>query len=139
MGLRLAEARNIVDGAISRAQVLGVAVSVAVCDRDGHLIALNIMDGAPAMANQGAVGKAIASAQWGLASGDPAGSLDALRPGLAIGVGLSAIPIRGGLPIIRAGVVEGACGVAGTASSDQDEDCARAGIAALSAHSDQLA
>jgi glc operon protein GlcG len=130
---------NIVDGAISRAQELGIAVSVAVCDRDGRLIALNIMDDAPAMANQGAVGKAIASAQWGLASGDPTGSPGALRPGLAIGVGLSAIPIRGGLPIIRAGVVEGACGVAGAASNEQNEDCARAGLAALNAHSDQSA
>jgi uncharacterized protein GlcG (DUF336 family) len=36
---------------------------------------------------------------------------------------------QGALPIFRDGVIEGACGVGG-GTSQQDEDCARAGIAA---------
>ena len=36
----------------------------------------------------------------------------------------------GAVPIIRNGVVEGACGVSG-GTSQQDEDCARAGVAQL--------
>ena len=37
---------------------------------------------------------------------------------------------QGGLPILRNGVVEGACGVGG-GTSQEDEDCSRAGIATL--------
>jgi glc operon protein GlcG len=131
MVLRLDEARTIVDGAIARARELEVEISVAVCDRDGRLIALNIMDRAVTMANQGSIGKALASAVWGRPSGDPQGILDDLRATLAIGVGVPAIAIRGGLPVVCNGVVEGACGVAGSNDMDRDEDCARAGIAAL--------
>jgi glc operon protein GlcG len=133
MALRLTEARTIIDGAIAKAAELGAAVSVAVCGQDGLLIALNIMDDALAMANQGSVGKAIAAAKWGLPSGDPTGALDQLSSSLAVGLGFPAIPLRGGLPIIRSGIVEGACGVAGSSSNELDEDCARAGIAALDA------
>jgi len=37
---------------------------------------------------------------------------------------------QGAVPIIRNGVVEGACGVSGS-TAQQDEDCARAGVAQL--------
>jgi uncharacterized protein GlcG (DUF336 family) len=53
----------------------------------------------------------------------------------SVGLGLPSIPVRGGLPIIRGGVVEGAGGVATAANTDQDDACARAGLAALDTHS----
>ena len=37
---------------------------------------------------------------------------------------------QGGVPIVRNGEVDGACGVGG-GTGQQDEDCARAGAAAL--------
>jgi uncharacterized protein GlcG (DUF336 family) len=37
---------------------------------------------------------------------------------------------QGAVPILRDGVVEGACGVGG-GTAQQDEDCARHGVAAL--------
>jgi len=40
------------------------------------------------------------------------------------------IPSQGAVPIIRNGVVEGACGVGG-GTSQQDEDVARAAVAKL--------
>ena len=40
------------------------------------------------------------------------------------------IPSQGAVPIIRGGVVDGACGVGG-GTAQQDEDCARAGVAKL--------
>lgn len=103
-----------------------------MCNRDGRLIALNTMDGAIATANDAAVGKAVAAAVWGRPSGDPKGPLAALPPSYVVGVEVSGLPVAGGLPILRDGVIEGACGVAGVSDYDQDEDCARAGIAALS-------
>jgi hypothetical protein len=38
---------------------------------------------------------------------------------------------RGGLPIFEHGILHGGCGVSGAATAEQDEECARAGIAAL--------
>lgn len=38
--------------------------------------------------------------------------------------------VQAAVPIIRNGVVEGACGTGG-GTSQQDEDCARAGVATL--------
>jgi uncharacterized protein GlcG (DUF336 family) len=51
--------------------------------------------------------------------------------GTVVAEGVPAIRIRGGLPVLRGGEVEGGCGVAGSQSTEQDEDCARAGIATL--------
>ena len=48
-----------------------------------------------------------------------------------IGGGAPLVRRRGGLPIIRAGQVEGALGVSGAHSNEQDEECALAGIGVL--------
>ncbi len=34
-------------------------------------------------------------------------------------------------PVVEAGIVQGGCGVCGAPTAEEDEDCARAGIAAL--------
>ena len=39
---------------------------------------------------------------------------------------------RGGLPVIEGVVVQGGCGVSGASTAEQNEECAMAGIAALS-------
>ncbi len=38
---------------------------------------------------------------------------------------------QGGLPVLHKSRIEGGCGVSGTRSLEQDEECARAGIAAI--------
>jgi len=50
--------------------------------------------------------------------------------GIAAAAGGHLIMGQGAVPIIRNGVVEGACGVSG-GTGQQDEDCARAGVAQL--------
>ena len=50
--------------------------------------------------------------------------------GIAAAEGNHMIMGQGAVPIIRNGVVEGACGVSG-GTAQEDEDCARAGIARL--------
>jgi uncharacterized protein GlcG (DUF336 family) len=122
-----------VDAAIIKARQLDVTVCVAVCDRLGSLIALNRMDGAYETINRYSVGKAVVSAGTGLPSGDVVGIVDHPPVGTAVAEGFPAIRIRGGLPIRRGGAVEGGCGVAGALSPEQDEECARAGIAAFNA------
>jgi len=127
--LILAEATSIVDAAIAKARQLDVNVSV--CDEDGRLIAFKRMDGTPAEADRLSIGKAVASAGTGLPSGEVEGAVDYTPVGTVIGEGTSAICIRGGLPIFRNDKIEGACGVAGALSHEQEEECSRAGIACI--------
>jgi uncharacterized protein GlcG (DUF336 family) len=93
---------------------------------------LNFEQGqAYAKINRFSIGKAVVSAGTGLSSGDVEGIVD--HPGAAgvVAQGVPAIRIRGGLPILRNGQVEGGCGVHGGSSREQDEECARAGIASI--------
>jgi uncharacterized protein GlcG (DUF336 family) len=46
MPLTLAEANQVVQGALGRAKELNIKISVAVCDAGGRLVAFNRMDGA---------------------------------------------------------------------------------------------
>jgi glc operon protein GlcG len=131
MTLSLAEANSIVGAAIAKARQLNVNVSVAACDRQGHLIALNRMDGAYATIYRYSIGKAVVSASTGLPSGNVVGIVDDPPVATAVAQGVPAIRIRGGLPVLRGGEVEGGCGIAGALSPEQDEECARAGIATL--------
>lgn len=131
MTLTLAESNSIIEAAISTASRLKISVCVAVCNRQGHLVAFKRMDGAYDDADRSAVGKAVASAGTGQPSGEITGMLDHPTAELMVAQGMPASRVRGGLPIMRNGAVEGGCGVAGSPSSETDEECARAGIAAF--------
>ncbi len=131
MALTLAEANRIVEGAIAHAQELNIKINVAVCDAGGRLIAFNRMDGAIWGGVYGSQGKAVASAGFGRPSGEL--SERASSPtlsGIRDAEGGHMIMGQGGLPILRNGVVDGAVGVGG-GTSQEDEDCSKAGIARL--------
>jgi glc operon protein GlcG len=131
MALTLAEANRIIEGAIAKAQELNIKINVAVCDAGGRLMAFNRMDGAIWGGAYGSQGKAVASVAFGRASGELAERADTpIIRGIMAAEGGHMIPSQGGVPIIRNGVVEGAVGVGG-GTSQQDEDCARAGVAKL--------
>ena len=129
--LTLAEANQVVQGALARAKELNIKISVAVCDAGGRLVAFNRMDGALWAGAYGSQGKAIASAAFARPSGElqeRAGS--PIIQGIAAAEGGHMIASQGAVPIIRNGVIEGACGVGG-GTSQEDEDCARAGVEQL--------
>jgi uncharacterized protein GlcG (DUF336 family) len=131
--LTLLKARRIVNQALQRARELNVSVSVAVCDADGRLIALNQMDGSIAWeADRSSMRKAVAAA----ITGRPSDRLsEYYRTGrLRSSSFHHVVPPRGqrgGLPIVEGGVVQGGCGVSGAPMPEQDEECAAAGIATL--------
>jgi uncharacterized protein GlcG (DUF336 family) len=131
MSLSLAEANSIVSAAVAKARQLHVNVSVAVCDELGHLIALNRMDGAYATVNRFSIGKAVVSASTGRPSSEVVAIVNHVPVDTVAGDGVPAVRIRGGLPILRGREIEGACGVDGAQSNEQDEECARAGISSL--------
>ena len=129
MALTLAEANRMVQGAISKADELGVKVSIAVCDAGGNLLAFNRMEGASAVSATVAQGKAAASAGFGRASG----ALQADSPviqAIIASMGGRMLPAQGALPVHKEGELAGAIGGSG-ATAQQDEECAQAGLAAL--------
>jgi uncharacterized protein GlcG (DUF336 family) len=131
MALTLEEANRIAEGAIAKAKELNIRVSVAVCDAGGRLVAFQRMTNAMWASGYGSQGKAIASAAFGRPSGVLAERANQPTPaGIAAAEGGHMIMGQGAVPIIRNGVVEGACGVGG-GTAQEDEDCAAAGVAKL--------
>lgn len=131
MALTLAEANRILEGTIAKAEELNIKVNVAVCDAGGRLVAFNRMDGAIWGGAYGAQGKAVASAAFGRTSGELQERADSpILRGIFAAEGGHAIAHQGAVPIMRNGVLEGACGVGG-GTSQEDEDCAKAGLARL--------
>jgi uncharacterized protein GlcG (DUF336 family) len=131
MALTLAEANQVIQGAIDKAREMNIKVSVAVCDAGGRLLAFNRMDGAIWGSVYGSQGKAIASAGFARPSGElQERAATPIIQGIVAAEGGHMIPHQGAVPIMRGGVVIGACGVGG-GTSQQDEEVARAGIAKL--------
>ena len=131
MSLSLADANRAVETAIAKAQELNIKISVAVCDDGGRLVAFNRMDGAIWAGVYGSQGKAVASAAFGRDSGvmqERAGA--PIIQGIMVAEGGHMIPSQGAVPILRNGVVIGAIGCGG-GTGQEDEDCARAGAAAV--------
>ena len=131
MAITLEEAKRILDGALAQAAEFDIKVSAAVVDNGGRLIAMNKMDGAIWASAYGCIGKAVGSSAFGRPSGDMQERAAQPTPaGIAAASGGEMILGQGAVPIIRNGVIEGACGVGG-GTSQQDEDCASAGVARL--------
>ena len=129
MSLTLSEANRMVQAALSKADELGVSVSIAVSDAGGNLLAFNRMAGASAISATVAQGKAAASAGFGRASG----SLQAASPviqAVISAMGGRMLPAQGAVPVLKDGELVGAIGGSG-ATAQQDEDCAQAGLDAL--------
>lgn len=129
--LTLDEANRITAGTVAQAAALGIRINVAVCDAGGRLVAFQRMDGAMWAGGFGSQGKAMASAAFGKPSGEltPRAEHPTFR-GIAHAEGQHMIYGQGAVPIIRDGMVIGACGVGG-GTAEEDEECARAGVACL--------
>ena len=131
MKLTLDEANRVAQGAIDKARELNIDINVAVCDAGGRLMSFQRMDDAMWAGVYGSQGKAIASVAFGRSSAEL--QERAAHPtliGIRAAEGEHMIMGQGAMPIFRDGRVIGACGVGG-GTSQQDEDCAVAGIAAL--------
>lgn len=120
-----------VQAAVAHAQALGIRINAAVTDPAGLLMAFLRMPGAPLHSIDIAIDKAYTAASFGVPTAqwlELIGDEEALRIGLPHRPRL--VVFGGGLPIREAGVLIGGIGVSG-GSAVQDEDCARAGLAAI--------
>ena len=131
MNVTLEEANRIAAGAIVKAEEIGIKINVAVCDGGGRLVAFQRMTQAMWAGSFGSQGKAIASAAFGRPSGDltERANHPTLR-GIVAAEGDHMMLGQGAVPIIRDGITIGACGVGG-GTAEEDEDCARSGVALL--------
>ena len=122
-----------VQAAVARAEALGVRINVAVVDVGGNLAAFLRMNGAFLQSIDLAIDKAYTAASFGFPSGDwmkLVGQDEGMKLGFAARPRL--VVFGGGLPIRHGGALVGGIGVSG-ASQAQDEECARAGLAAMGA------
>src|SRR5580698_6880235 len=125
-------AQRMVEAAVAKAIAIGVSENVAVVDDGGNLKAFSRMDGAPILSIEIAQHKAY-TALFGVSTqdffnfiqGDPSllAGIPTLRRVAAYG---------GGFPIKVDGEIVGAIGVSGAPTVQNDIDCAKAGLAALS-------
>lgn len=127
-----AEAANTaVVAAVAKASELGLRINVGVTDASGVLAAFLRMPGAFLHSVDIAVDKAYTAAGFGFPTSQWPGMLagnDALRWGMPHRPRI--VVFGGGLPIREGGVLIGGIGVSG-GSAEEDEICARAGLAAL--------
>ncbi|WCT72468.1 heme-binding protein [Sphingomonas naphthae] len=132
--ISLAQANAIIAAALDKGGALGLKpLSVAVLDAGGHLIAFARQDGASTLRLQIASGKAGGALALGISSRKIA-DMAAERPSFVASLGPIAphgvIPAAGGVIVVDGeGAPIGAVGVTGD-TSDNDEICALAGIAA---------
>ncbi len=120
-------ARVVLQGAIARAEAMGVPQCVAVVDRGGNLMVFERMDGAKLHSQFTAIQKAYTAVSTKSATGQLPFELAA---GIALASGDRFATIAGGLPIVLDGEIVGAIGV-GSGTDEEDIEVAEAGIAAL--------
>ena len=132
--ISLDQANAMIDAAFAEGAKLGLKpLTVTIHDPGGHLIAMQRQDGASILRGKLAAGKACGALSLGVSS-RTVGEMALDRPHFiaavdAMGEG-GMVPAAGGLIACDAqGTVQGAIGVTGD-TSDNDELCALAGIAA---------
>ena len=133
----LEQADRIVAAAIAHAKKLGTVLAIVVVDAGGQVVSGARMNGAPFGTFDVARGKAIASVATGGESGKALMERYKANPIVfgqisALSYGGPMFPSQGSLPIFLDGLLIGAAAGSG-ASSQVDEDAARAGIAAIGA------
>jgi uncharacterized protein GlcG (DUF336 family) len=131
--ITLDQANRIVAGIFAKGAELKLKpLSAVVLDPGGHVIAFQRQDGASTMRFEIATGKASGALALGVSS-RKIGEMAAERPSFVASLGPIAphgvIPAAGGVIVAGEGGVIGAVGVTGD-TSDNDEACALAGIAA---------
>ncbi len=123
-------AKKAAAAALAEARKNNWTMAAAVVDTGGHLVYFEKMDGT----QTGSAAVAVAKARSAALFQRPTKAFQEVLAGGGDGLrvlGLEgAVPVEGGVPLVRGGKVVGAIGLSGGASS-QDGQCARAGADTL--------
>jgi glc operon protein GlcG len=127
--LTLAGAKAVAATAAAEARKNNAGGAIAVVDDGGNLLYLERLDGTFSAAANISIAKARSAADFRKPT-----SLfeDAIKGGrLSLVANRELLPLQGGVPIVVAGEVVGAIGVAGAASAQQDEEIAKVAAASI--------
>ena len=127
----LALALRVLEGVRAEAERASLAVSAAVVDRGGNVVASARMDETPLGAMALALDKAYTAVLWETPTGGFMASTQPGGPdwGFNTTTGGRVVVYAGGLPIVEEGRLIGGLGVSG-GTGEQDEACGRAALAA---------
>jgi glc operon protein GlcG len=123
-------ARRLIDAAEAEAREQGLALSFAVVDAGGHVVAIARMDDADWITPEVALGKAWTAAAFRLpsaAQGDKAKDLVAFAGSISAATHGRYTPQIGGLPIEIDGTARGGMGASG-GTGQEDEGVVRAAL-----------
>lgn len=127
--LAAADVATVLAAAEAEARANNWAVTIAVCDDGGHLLALKRLDGVAPISAYIAPEKARCAALGRRDSGVYEKMINEGRVSFLSAPMMSGM-LEGGVPVVVGGQVVGAVGVSGVKSTE-DAQIARAGIAAL--------
>jgi glc operon protein GlcG len=126
-------AKRVAASAIDEARRSGWTMAVAIVDAAGDLVYFEKMDETQTGSVTVSQSKARSAARFKRPTKAFQDALTATADGLRI-LGIEgAVPVEGGLPIVIGGKIVGAVGVSG-GTSQQDGQCAQAGVNALLTH-----
>lgn len=128
--INLENAKKAAAAAVAEARKNNWTMAVAVLDPGGDLVYFEKMDGTQTGSVNVAIGKARSAALYKRPTKVWQDIVAGGGAGLRI-LGLEgAVPIGGGVPLVMDGKIVGAIGLSG-GTADQDDQCAKAGVAAL--------
>lgn len=127
------KARKAIEASEAKAKEFGIAVSTAIVDEYGDLVAFSRMPGAIKISPKFALAKAYTAGTIGMATADMAPYAVEGKPyyGMDALFGGELTTIAGGLPIKAGDKLVGGVGVGGSADVSQDVECAKAGLKEL--------
>lgn len=129
MAITLAQTEKMMQAAIAQAQGMGLKVSVSVVDPHGNLIGFLRMDGARFITADISRGKAAVAATFGQPSATLEKQKDWAPMQSLLLMSQGRLVFRqGAVPLMRGDEIEGAIGVSG-GTSQEDEDIAKAASA----------
>jgi glc operon protein GlcG len=123
--VNISAAKEIAARAVAECQKNSWNVAVAIVDNHGFLLYFERMENTQTASVEVAIGKARAAATYRRSTRVFMDTINKGSPATATLPGVVALP--GGVPIMVDGKVTGAVGVSGV-TSDQDEQCAKAGL-----------
>lgn len=127
--MTLAQAHQVMAGALEAARQRSAGGAIAIVDSGGHLLLFERIDGTFPAGATVSIGKARTAATFR----KPTKVFeDAINKGrIALTAVSEMTPLQGGVPIVTGGVVVGGIGVSGAHSQVEDEEIAIAGASAI--------